>query len=151
MCPPNLTSSLFTTATADNIDHNPSSTSAHDSFHGTGISLFQYQSSESRDVQGVIVAENHDVSRAGTKRTLSKLPESYTTLHPLALRKRDVPVPFRDGQTEQMVSFCIRPFRRNVGKYVGIRVEIEQLNENCFIQRGKHVNSCSITTFLQMA
>ena len=141
MCPPNLRSRLFTTAAADNIDNNPSSTSAH-SFHGTGISLFQHQSSEScRGAQRVVLAENHDVSSTGTKRTLYKLPESYTTVPPLALRKRDVPVPFRDGQTEQMVSFCIRPFRRNVGKYVGIRVEIEQLNESCPIQRGKHVNS----------
>ena len=122
VCPPNLTSSLFTTATADNIDHNPSSTSAHDSFHGTGISLFQYQSSESRGVQRVVLAENHDVSSASTKRTLSKLPESYTTLHPLALWKRDVLVPFLDGPSQQMISFSIRSFRRNAGKYVGMRV-----------------------------
>lgn len=94
VCPPNLRSSLFTTAAADNIDHNPSSTSAHDSFHGTGISLFQHQSSDSRGVQRVVLAENHDVSR---KRTLSKLPESYTTVPPLALGKRDVPVPLLDG------------------------------------------------------
>ena len=31
------------TATVDSIDHNPTSTTAHDSFHGTGISLFQQQ------------------------------------------------------------------------------------------------------------
>ena len=109
-CPPNLRSSLFTTAAADNIDHNPSSTSAHDSFHGTGISLFQHQSSESRGVQRVVLAENHDVSSASTKRTLSKLQEPYTTVPPLVRGKRDVPVPFLDGATQQMVSFCIRPF-----------------------------------------
>ena len=39
----------------------------------------------------------------------------------------------------------------NIDKYVGTRVGVEQLNESCLIQRGKHVNSCSITTFLQMA
>ena len=39
VCPPELKSGLFTTAAVDNIDHNPSSTSAQDSFHGTGISL----------------------------------------------------------------------------------------------------------------
>ena len=31
----------FTTAAVDNLDHNPSSPTAHDAFHGTGISLFQ--------------------------------------------------------------------------------------------------------------
>ena len=46
VCPPNLRGGLFTTAAVDNIDHNPSSTSAHDSFHGTGISLFQHPSGE---------------------------------------------------------------------------------------------------------
>ena len=43
ICPPKLKCGLFTTAAVDNIDHNPSSTSAHDSFHGIGISLFQHQ------------------------------------------------------------------------------------------------------------
>ena len=39
--PPTLKSNVFTTAALDNIDHNPSSTTAEGSFHGTGISLFQ--------------------------------------------------------------------------------------------------------------
>jgi len=42
-CPPNLKVGLFTTSGVDNINYNPRSTSAHDSFHGTGISLFQHQ------------------------------------------------------------------------------------------------------------
>ena len=37
-CPPILKGGLFTTGAVDNIDHNPSSTSAQESFHGTGIS-----------------------------------------------------------------------------------------------------------------
>jgi len=41
VCPQKLHGDLFTTAAVDNIDHNPSSTTAKDSFHGTGISLFQ--------------------------------------------------------------------------------------------------------------
>ena len=147
-CPPNVRSSLFTN---DNIDHTPSSTSAHDSFHGNGIPLFQHQSSDSRGVQRVVLAENHDVSSAGTKTKLSKLPESYTTVPPLALWKRDVPVPFLDGPTQQIVSFCIRLFRSNVDKYVGMRVQVERLNESCLIQHGKHVNWWSITMLLQMA
>lgn len=41
VCPPNLQQGSLVTAATDNIDHDPSSTTATDSFHGTGISLFQ--------------------------------------------------------------------------------------------------------------
>lgn len=44
---PSSVTNLFTTAAADNIDHNihnPTSTTATSSFHGTGISLFQHPS-----------------------------------------------------------------------------------------------------------
>ena len=35
VCPPSLRKGLLTSSAVDNIDHNPSSTTAHDSFHGT--------------------------------------------------------------------------------------------------------------------
>ena len=44
VCPPKVRSGLFTTAAVDNIDYNPSSATAKDSFHGTGISLMQHPS-----------------------------------------------------------------------------------------------------------
>ena len=39
---------LFTTTAVDNIDHNPSSSIASDSFHGTGISLLQHPTREEK-------------------------------------------------------------------------------------------------------
>ena len=42
VCPPKLKKKIFTSAAIDNIDHNPSPTIAQDSFHGTGVSLFQH-------------------------------------------------------------------------------------------------------------
>ena len=42
VCPPRLRGSVFTTSAVDNIDYNPSSTTLKESFHGTGISLFQH-------------------------------------------------------------------------------------------------------------
>ena len=42
VCPSLLRKGLFTVGALDNIDHNPSSTTAKGSFHGTGISLFQF-------------------------------------------------------------------------------------------------------------
>ena len=46
VCPSKLRKGLFTTAAVDNIDHNPSSTTSQDSFHGTAISLVQHPTSE---------------------------------------------------------------------------------------------------------
>ena len=42
VCPLKLKRDLFTTGCVDNIDHNPSSRTAKDSFHGTAISLTQH-------------------------------------------------------------------------------------------------------------
>ena len=45
VCPPKLKGKLFTTAAIDNIDHNPSSTTAHD------ISLFQHPRHDASGVE----------------------------------------------------------------------------------------------------
>ena len=42
VCPPSLKNGLFTTSAIDNIDHNPSSNTSRESFHGTSISVFQH-------------------------------------------------------------------------------------------------------------
>ena len=44
--PPKMNAHMFTIGAVDNIDHNPSSTTAKDSFHGTSISLMQEVSNE---------------------------------------------------------------------------------------------------------
>ena len=46
VCPSKLRRDLFTTSAADNLDHNPSSTSSHGSFYGTAISVVQHPSTE---------------------------------------------------------------------------------------------------------
>ena len=42
MCPPRLRKQVFTPGALDNIDHNPSATTAKDSFHGTAVSVVQH-------------------------------------------------------------------------------------------------------------
>ena len=42
VCPSQLRKNLFTVGALDNIDHNLTSTTAQGSFHGTGISVFQF-------------------------------------------------------------------------------------------------------------
>ena len=44
VCSPKIRSNVFTTSAIENIDHNPSSTTAKVSFHGTAISLLQHPS-----------------------------------------------------------------------------------------------------------
>ena len=51
VCPLILRNGIFTTAAVDNIDHNPSSNTAQDAFHCTGISLFQNREEEFDGVQ----------------------------------------------------------------------------------------------------
>ena len=81
VCPPKLRFSLFTTAAVDNIDHNPSSTTAKGSLLGTGISLFQhpYENSTGGDC-GIIILEK----TVQTKK-LTPLPDQYSNVSPSVL------------------------------------------------------------------
>ncbi len=46
VCPSHLQKGHFIAGAMDNIDHNPSSTTADSSFHGTGISIVEYHSED---------------------------------------------------------------------------------------------------------
>ncbi|CAC5355811.1 unnamed protein product [Mytilus coruscus] len=91
VCPTNLLQNIFTSSAVDNIDHNISSISSRDSFHGTCISLFQ---NISEDVQGVL--QTYDQSEAMLKchsKRVSLLPESYSNLPPAVLRFSEPDIP----------------------------------------------------------
>lgn len=90
VCPTSLRKGLSTTAAVDNIDHNPSSTSSKNSFHGTGISLFQHTSAQfPGEEQEAVTLEQ---TTSGTK-AVSQLPQSFTNLPPVVLQNKDPPVP----------------------------------------------------------
>ena len=88
VCPPNLCESLFTTAAIDNIDQNPTSTTATDALHGTGISLFQHPNSYG----GHEHREHPTLVQKSTSKKLSDLPQSYTTVCPLMPMKKDTTI-----------------------------------------------------------
>ena len=90
VCLPNLRHGLFTTAAIDNIDHNPSSTTATDSFHGTGISIFLYPTAQ---IPGTDHREHRLLEEIAPSKRLAQLPESYTSVRPLVLARKDVPLP----------------------------------------------------------
>ena len=93
VCPPKLCFSLFTTSAVDNIDHNPSSTMAKGSLHGTGISLFQHSSEIAQGGDHSVSITDDSVS---TKK-LTPLPDSYANVPPLVLSKKDPVIPAVNG------------------------------------------------------
>ena len=83
-----LRKNLFTTAAVDNLDPNPSSTTAQGAFHGTGLSLFQNRETETDGIMRQIPDIQPDLLR----KQIPTLPESYTTLTPVTA-KQDVVIP----------------------------------------------------------
>ena len=91
VCPPSLRKGLFTSSAVDNIDHNPSSTTAHDSFHGTGVSLFQQPTAQ---VPGVCRNRvSLDQATSTCTKSVSELPESYSQVPPVLLPSKNPSVP----------------------------------------------------------
>ena len=84
VCPPTLRGDVFTTAAVDNIDHNPSVTTAKDSLHGTAISSLQHPSCADEGVdRGFVIIRGNAISRAVTS-----LPHFYTDVPPVTSVKQ---------------------------------------------------------------
>ena len=90
VCPPKMRSGLFTTAAVDNIDYNPSSATAKDSFHGTVISLMQHPSHDfvGHD-RGVVIINQTTPST----KSVAPLPSKYINVPPAALKTKQFTVP----------------------------------------------------------
>ena len=88
VCPPSLQSGFFTTACVDNIDHNPSSATARDSFHGTAISLTQHSIETCQNSEQSILINPRMKSKK-----MSSLPEFYTCIPPVTMKTPKSPVP----------------------------------------------------------
>ena len=87
VCSPTLKSNVFTTAALDNKDHNPSSTTAEGSFHGTGISLFQHPTMKNPGVE-------RDIGKTNSlKRKLLQLPALYANVSPISDFKKEPKIP----------------------------------------------------------
>jgi len=90
VCPSTLRDKLFTTGNLDNIDHNPSSTSSLDSFHGTAISITQHVTNDNPGVFRVLqkIPENRDQPKS---KSIKSLPKSYTNVPPISLLGNIIP------------------------------------------------------------
>ncbi len=89
ICPPVLRKQLFTTGAVDNIDHNPSATTAQTSFHGTSLSIFQHPSPENAGEEREVLKLNSDMK----VKTVPELPEAYTNVLPAYITKNPNPPP----------------------------------------------------------
>jgi hypothetical protein len=104
VCPPTLRKGLFTSSAVDNIDHNPTSSTAQTSFHGTGISIFQHPSS----TNGGELREGLKLGDKTVKR-VPALPESDTNVKPAYLRVSPEPSTAPNGVVESMGSISTNP------------------------------------------
>ena len=78
VCPPKMRGAVFTTAGIDNIDHNPSATTAKFSFHGTAIIFIQHLSFCGEGVDSTIVFTGG--SGDGSSTLIRQLPQCYTDI-----------------------------------------------------------------------
>ena len=90
VCPANLRKNVFTTAALDNIDHDPSSSTATDSFHGTAISMVSHPTATSPgdERSTVDLLEKSQVSEE-----IGSLPSSYTYIPDAYIRNKAPTVP----------------------------------------------------------
>ncbi len=86
VAPACLRKGLFTVGALDNLDHNPSSTTSVNSFHGTGISLFQFPT---RNDQG----ENRPSITIPPSGDKHSLPDYYVCVPAVALTTSAIAVP----------------------------------------------------------
>lgn len=97
VCPPHLQLGVFTTAAADNIDHNPRSNTANYSYHGTGISLIQHHDQPNNyDYQQVIHLDKADFSN----KTKPSLPKNYYEIPSLPNVDGEVPMSSVNWESE---------------------------------------------------
>ena len=87
VCPPILRKYLFCRSACDNLDHNPSSTTASDSFQDTRISIMQHHN---RDGPGMAHDQPLIESDGPLKKAMYKLPESYTNVPPVTIGKKEL-------------------------------------------------------------
>lgn len=86
VCPPNLRKGLFTVGAFDNFDHNPSSISAQGSFHGTGMSVFQFPIASDCGFQREPIIIDAFTGKCS-------LPDKYTTVPAVACQTDTLNVP----------------------------------------------------------
>ena len=85
VCPSHLKLGLYTVAALDDLDYDPSSTTAIGSFHGTGISIIQFPTSENPGIACQL--------QSSMKGDVISLPDEYRIVPALFLNSKSTLVP----------------------------------------------------------
>jgi hypothetical protein len=116
-----LRKGLFSVGALDNLDHNPSSTTSVSSFHGTGISIFQFPTES-------VPGESRPSLEFPPSGTVQQLPESYTTVPAVALNTTSVSVPACNITALQQRNVSLDDAKDGEGRWVSHA--LAQLNKN---------------------
>ena len=87
VCPSNLRKYIFTVGALDNIDHNPSSTTSKGSFHGTGISIFQFPTKDNPGIGRERITIGHHTAKDFS------LPDKYAVVPAVSCKTTEFGVP----------------------------------------------------------
>ena len=101
----------------DNIDHNPSSLTSHGSFHGTGISIFQYPTIE--QTGDPCQTQQQELPRP-KKKSVSELPEFYANVPPAVSQKKPLVglPPLLDGFVPLVENNCFNKSKEEELKWL---------------------------------
>ena len=129
VCPPQLSNAVFTCSAVDNIDHNPSSTTAVDSFHGTAISLVQFPNEDIPVEESIRLSQDSDI-----KSNIVSLPQNYTEIPPVPAVKETL-VPTKSGTfiVEQNIIKIHMDVEKKWLSHVAQKIKDETLNENDYV------------------
>ena len=133
VCPPLFKGNVFTTSAVDNIDHNPSATTAKYSFHGTGISLLQHPAcaDEGVDCGAVIMGSN-----ACSAKTIDCLPHFYTDVPPITSSVKHSAVP-----ATSLISLKRNGYKKhNEGQYRWLENSRQILEENADLKSNENIS-----------
>ena len=99
ICPPSLRSTIFTMHAVENIDHNPTSRTAKDSWHGTAISTSQHLTD--KDDGSIRQPLKFQMDKIQSK-TLKQLPTYYTSISPYVLKTKNIVKRVTDGENHEV-------------------------------------------------
>jgi hypothetical protein len=155
VCPAILQKGLFTTSAVDNIDHNPSATTATISCHGTGISVFQHPVSST-------FSDSRTFEFKGQKpksKAISCLPETYTNVKPAFLKSKPNPPILQTPMSMFDLDYLVRNLRLEYEwlQFVSLTnevLDVETVSWSAYHSskgRGPHVNISisSLTSLLR--
>ena len=109
--PPKLRNGLFTTGCVDNIDHNPSSCTAKDSFHGTAITVTQHPEENRSGENRAITKIDPNIIK---QKKLLELSKSYTEIRPVALKVNNFHAPKINGTLSLMITYYLMQWRPSI-------------------------------------